>query len=156
MKALTPTQHLIRLRRSPIYVGEGTVRNSVLTWRYDRKPTIFSRWYKMRLNYRRGDSPKIYVDDPDLRLLADGRDLPHVYEQRPARLCLYLPTSREWTPLSFFDETILPWADLWLHYYEDWLFSDEWKGGGVHPESEGIQNRADRRRQQVERRQLGR
>ena len=31
------------------------------------------------------------------------------------------------------DQTIVPWTALWLFYFEEWLFSDEWKGGGEHP-----------------------
>jgi len=31
------------------------------------------------------------------------------------------------------DQTIVPWAVLWLFYYEEWLVSDRWKGGGEHP-----------------------
>ena len=29
-------------------------------------------------------------------------------------------------------ETILPWASEWLAHYEGWLYTGEWKGGGVH------------------------
>ena len=28
------------------------------------------------------------------------------------------------------DQTVVPWTSLWLFYFEDWLSSDEWKGGG--------------------------
>jgi hypothetical protein len=31
------------------------------------------------------------------------------------------------------DQTIVPWAALWLFYFEEWLSSDQWKGGGEHP-----------------------
>jgi hypothetical protein len=31
------------------------------------------------------------------------------------------------------DLTIVPWAMLWLFYFEEWLSSSDWKGGGVHP-----------------------
>ena len=31
------------------------------------------------------------------------------------------------------DETVVPWAALWLFYFEEWLVSDKWKGGGAHP-----------------------
>ena len=30
-------------------------------------------------------------------------------------------------------ETILPWATLWFVYFEEWLVSNEWQGGGEHP-----------------------
>ena len=31
------------------------------------------------------------------------------------------------------DQTVVPWTSLWLFYFEDWLASNEWKGGGEHP-----------------------
>ncbi|MEZ5659385.1 MAG: hypothetical protein R3E83_12920 [Burkholderiaceae bacterium] len=31
-------------------------------------------------------------------------------------------------------DTIVPWTYEWLFYFEEWLVSDEWKGGGRHPE----------------------
>ncbi len=30
-------------------------------------------------------------------------------------------------------ETIVPWVNLWLFFFEEWLISNDWKGGGVHP-----------------------
>jgi hypothetical protein len=35
----------------------------------------------------------------------------------------------------FIDKTIVPWCYLWLFYFEDWLATGEWKGGGIHPET---------------------
>jgi hypothetical protein len=35
------------------------------------------------------------------------------------------------------DHTIVPWTALWLFYFEEWLISNDWKGGGVHPSSSG-------------------
>jgi hypothetical protein len=32
------------------------------------------------------------------------------------------------------DQTFVPWATTWLYYFEDWLITDEWKGGGRHPD----------------------
>jgi hypothetical protein len=80
----------------------------------------------------KGEPPYTFIDDPDLDLLAGGRDLPHVYHN-PTRLCLYLPGASEWRRWMRVDETIVPWTVLWLHYFEDWLGSGEWKGGGMHP-----------------------
>lgn len=37
----------------------------------------------------------------------------------------------------FFDgiaNTIIPWTIEWLYYYELWLATGEWLGGGDHPE----------------------
>jgi len=32
-------------------------------------------------------------------------------------------------------ETVIPWSFLWLFYFEEWLVSDVWSGGGVHAEA---------------------
>ena len=67
-------------------------------------------------------------------MLAGGRRIPHLYQQKPPRLCLYLPRTYEWQSWMRLDQTIVPWTALWLFYFEEWLASDDWKGGGMHPE----------------------
>ena len=74
------------------------------------------------------------VVSPDLNELADGRHLPHVYSTKPVRLCLFDPQTAEWSPGASIADTIVPWTYEWLFYFEEWLVSDEWKGGGRHPE----------------------
>jgi hypothetical protein len=44
-----------------------------------------------------------------------------------------LPRADEWRNWMRIDQTIVPWTALWLFYFEDWLVSDLWKGGGEHP-----------------------
>jgi hypothetical protein len=136
-RSLTVAQQFVNLRGNPISAGTGTVRHGQLVWRYRVMPTALSREYAVRIEYRNGRSPRIFLDDPDLTVLAEGRQLPHVYEQKPTRLCLYLPGTREWHGALRIDQTIVPWAALWLFYFEDWLASDEWKGGGEHPGDAG-------------------
>ena len=53
------------------------------------------------------------------------------------RLCLYLPASGEWDNTMLLDQTIVPWTYLWLAYFEEWLWSDGWKGKGRHPDDRG-------------------
>lgn len=67
-----------------------------------------------------------------LTMLAGGRDLPHIYHN-PDRLCLYLPGTVQWDASKRLDLTIIPWTHLWLIYFEEWIVSDDWKGGGKHP-----------------------
>jgi hypothetical protein len=83
--------------------------------------------------FRDGGAPEAFVDTPDLVELANGRRIPHVYSDRPLRLCLYLPCALDWQKHLRIDETVVPWTYLWLGYFEEWLWSGEWKGGGVHP-----------------------
>ena len=41
----------------------------------------------------------------------------------------------EWQSWMRLDQTVVPWTTLWLFYFEEWLASDDWKGGGMHPET---------------------
>lgn len=131
---LTPAQQWFRLRAAGLDSGKGQVRNGVLTWEFHARPSPISRRYHIRLSYKRGDVPRVVVLSPDLEKLAAGRRLPHVYyAYSPLSLCLYLPGSGEWTAAHPLSETIVPWTVLWLAYFEDWLLTDDWKGGGKHP-----------------------
>lgn len=132
-RPLTAAQQFVNLRSNPICAGTGVLHLGRLVWRYRAFPTALSRTYQLRIDYRQGRVPHVFVEDPDLVRLAEGRHLPHVYEQRPTRLCLYLPRAREWSGWMRIDQTTVPWAVLWLFYFEEWLESDKWKGGGEHP-----------------------
>jgi hypothetical protein len=132
-RPLTASQQYLNLRGNPVCAGKGELRAGRLTWRYRTSPSALSRDYDLRIEFRQGDTPDAFVDGPDLRALADGRRIPHVYKQCPLRLCLYLPKTYEWQPWMRIDQTLVPWAALWLFYFEEWLVSHDWKGGGIHP-----------------------
>ena len=89
----------------------------------------------MRMVFKQGRAPvpNVWVQEPDLLKLSGGVRLPHVYDQKPARLCLYFPRTGEWSPSFPIADTVIPWSVLWLLYFEDWLSTGEWAGGGVHP-----------------------
>lgn len=113
--------------------GVGRVQRSKLTWQFDVQPTAVSRSYRLRLDYALHESPEIVVLEPRLSALAGDRRIPHLYDQVRGRLCLYLPGTGEWHDRRLLADTMVPWAALWLLYFEEWLATDEWKGGGVHP-----------------------
>lgn len=146
-KTLTlPQQHLF-LRRCPLLLrGDGVLTPTELIWRFDACPDPLARTYGIKLRYARGSSPDVTVESHDLRALSDGRTPPHLYHN-PDRLCLYLPDSGEWDDTMRLDQTVVPWTFLWLAYFEHWLATDEWGGGGEHPDpaSPGSRNRAGRR-----------
>jgi hypothetical protein len=89
--ALTAVQQFVNLKINPICKGEGGVRLGKLNWEFTVRPDPLSRLYRVRIEFRQGAVPQVSVIDPDLSLLAEGRKLPHVYDQTPAQLCLYLP-----------------------------------------------------------------
>jgi hypothetical protein len=131
--SLTAVQQLVNLKINPICEGTGTVRLGKLTWEFLAQPDPLSRVYKVRIEYQQGGVPQVYVVAPHLSALTEGRKLPHVYQQQPARLCLYMPGAGEWSSATRISETVVPWTFLWLWYFEEWLVSGTWKGGGLHP-----------------------
>lgn len=136
-RPLTMSQQYLNLRINPISAGKGSVRAGRLVWRCEVSPSPLSRTYSIRIECQHGKIPKIFVEAPDLAALADGRQLPHVYQQEPPQLCLFLPKTGEWANWKRIDQTIIPWSALWFFYFEDWLRSGEWNGGGVHPPVSG-------------------
>jgi hypothetical protein len=144
---LSPAQQYLFLRKNPICAGVGGIHTGRLHWHYWTRPTVLSRDYLTHIEFQRGGTPKVSIREPDLSALASGRDLPHVYHD-PIRLCLFLPGSDEWLGSMRIDQTFVPWTATWLYYFEEWLASNEWKGGGEHPNSNDheLYNRRVRRR----------
>lgn len=107
-----------------------------LVYRLRLSPTAASRIYKCELRVSRGSTaPRMIVVEPDLQVLAGDRLLPHVYPYvgKGTSLCLWHPKSQEWNSTMRLSNTFIPWTLRWLWYFEDWLSSDEWAGGGLHP-----------------------
>jgi hypothetical protein len=130
---LNVAQQYLALRSNPICAGSGNLQRGRLTWEYEVQPTLLSRTYTVRITYRVDERPQIVVRRPNLIDLAHPRRLPHVYRQDPPLLCLYMTGKGDWTRKMRLDQTIVPWTALWLFFFEEWLASNEWKGGGEHP-----------------------
>lgn len=131
-KGLNPVQQLYGLKKC-LADGEAYVNRNYLRWDCTIRPTPLSRDYKIRINYKFGVQPSVFVLSPSLKELAKGREIPHLYSQKEEKLCLYRPKYKEWTPDQYLSKTIVPWIYSWLFYFEEWLVSDNWKGGGEHP-----------------------
>lgn len=70
----------------------------------------------------------------------DEGPIPHVYvnrkEQSLPYLCLFDAFNGEWTPSDLLAETTIPWTARYLYFYEGWLLTRKWSGGGRHPTQE--------------------
>lgn len=110
------------------------VKRNHMTWIGAISPTPISSKYIIKIDYMERKSPKIFILEPTLEVYQD-RSLPHVYDQKKQRLCLYLPRSGEWDSTMNLAFTVIPWVSEWLLFYELWLVTGEWLGGGIHPES---------------------
>jgi hypothetical protein len=95
------------------------------------QPTELSCAYLIRVVYILGLNPKVSVVDPPLRRRNATEKIPHLFPGD--LLCLFHPDYREWLDSMFIADTIIPWAVLWLYYYEVWHATGEWYGGGEHP-----------------------
>lgn len=106
-----------------------------LRFHFSLSPTAFSREYQCLLVITRARTPEMFVLSPELPSLAGGRPLPHIYRHdgQGTRLCLWLPRKREWSPEMRMLDTYISWTAEWLNYFEEWLLTDRWAGGGEHP-----------------------
>ena len=50
------------------------------------------------------------------------------------RLCVYMPSTGEWHPSKALAATVIPWSIVWFGFFEDWVFTNVWSGGGIHPD----------------------
>jgi len=130
---ITVAQQLMGLRHACPDGHGGIIHIDELQWNYETQPTPISRAYQIQIRYRLEESPKIFVISPNLLDLAGRREIPHLYDQAQQKLCLYLPSTGEWSATKWLVDTIIPWVNLWLYYFEDWLQTNEWHGGGEHP-----------------------
>lgn len=111
--------------------GKSVIGPNGFTWRFKVMPTPLSCSYTLKIVYCQNSLPKIYVEDPKPLPLAIGADrLPHTYDTHSQRLCLYCPQFNEWNSQMLLSNTIVHWAFEWLIYYEEWLYSGKWYGGG--------------------------
>ena len=114
------------------------VKRRKLVWCYDLQPTAISRRYTVKIKYHPNSkgvmTPDNYVMFPKHLPLAEGEfKLPHVYCNESQRICLYDWRQKEWNPTMSLATTIVPWASEWLYFYEVWVMTGEWYGGGNHP-----------------------
>jgi hypothetical protein len=104
-----------------------------MTWFGEFTPSALSDTYKLKITYKLGQAPKAYIVSPKPLQLAEGaKRLPHTYNYSNGKqqLCLYLPGTGEWRPSMVIAQTIVHWAVQWMYYYEIWVTTGRWMGGG--------------------------
>jgi hypothetical protein len=108
-----------RVHRANPIIWEGTVQ------------PIGGALYAIQIEYRFGSGyrPLVRVLNPSLQPREAGGRIPHTF--KTGEICLHMIA--EWTSSMYIHETIIPWAVLWLYYYEVWLATGLWLGGGHDP-----------------------
>lgn len=108
-----------RQRRQIEIIWEGTIL-----------PSPISEEYRVRVEFQWRYCPKVNVISPELRIRDGFKSLPHVNED--GSICLHV--MGEWQPWMLVADSTIPWISGWLYFYEMWLATGLWLGGGTHPE----------------------
>lgn len=116
-----PAQQIRDMRRNFPQFSYRMTRNEGLIWKGTLQPTLESSSYTMRIQHSIRRIPRVFVDTPQLH-----DDAPHRY--RDGSLCLYWPEEWAWAPDKSLASTLIPWAAMWLYYYEIWMFCGKWLG----------------------------
>ncbi len=93
------------------------------------KPTEYSKLYTIKLTVKKGKKcVSVYPVQPRIGTQLNGKAVPHMYSN--GSLCLFY--RNEWDFSDSWAKTLIPWTCLWLYYYELWVVTGEWLGGGIH------------------------
>ncbi len=108
-----------------------SIRPHGFTWLFNLTPTALSDTYTLKMEYNEPFFPQVYVVSPKPLQLAEGaKKLPHTYDTKRQRLCLFNPRHGEWNSTMLIANTIFHWTIEWLYYYENWVYTGKWIGGG--------------------------
>lgn len=121
-----------------------SIKDGTLTWFGIVRPTAVSKEYTLKLEYKMGKNPRVWLLNADIEA-GKAKDIPHHYhvdeKEKAIELCLFKPGLGEWMKHYAISRTIIPWAIEWLYYYEIWKITGRWKGGGAHPTPKDCRNR---------------
>lgn len=106
--------------------------------------------YNLKIHLDRCGYYSIYVIEPKLKKI-DNESPPHIYKHKSkwnedtqeydeCCLCLHLPGSDEYDRNKSLLQTAIAWAIKWTEFYELWLLTGVWYGGGIHPEKDKKDN----------------
>jgi hypothetical protein len=104
--------------------GSCAIRRGHLTWIGDITPSTVSNTYTVKVEFVVGKRPEVTVLAPELER-REGL-LTHVFPHD--HLCL--SRAAEWNASMSLATTIIPWTSEWLFFYEIWVVTGNWNGGG--------------------------
>lgn len=108
-------------------------RGGILYWNAEVRPSVLSKTYKISLEYKLGKKPIVLLDVRGLERYKDLK-FPHNYGfyKKTGKLNMCLFYRNEFNSKMLIAHTIVPWIVEWLYFYEIWLITGEWCGGGKH------------------------
>lgn len=110
------------------------IKKNQLIWQGKIKPTPLSREYNIKIICKENARPQVILYGNKIEGI-DRKDFPHHFkidkDKQEVYLCLHLP--KEFNYSYFVCDTIILWTQEWLYFYEVWLSTGEWRGGGHTP-----------------------
>jgi hypothetical protein len=131
----TPIEQLMELKKKYV-VEKNNLKHNSFSCQLLVRPTPLSIEYTLKVVFEPDQKVpfSVYVVNPKPLKLAEGATrLEHVYDNQKQRLCLYRPGKKQWDWSMLLSETAIPWAIEWLYFYEIWVSTGKWLGGGEHP-----------------------
>lgn len=117
----------IKNRYKNIIVESG-IKSNCLTLVLKLKPSTESVDYKIKIVYKKGESPKAWILDPPIESV-NGKYPHHIYsfdKMNHPRICVYYPNGSEWAGTMLLSKTFIPWILTWLNTYEYWVLTGRW------------------------------
>jgi hypothetical protein len=106
-----------------------SLHHSQVSWTGELTPAGMSDTYTIRVTYTPPMRPVVEVISPELKG-RPGERIPHTFLGK--KLCLHL--HQQWVPANtIIATTVIKWAVLWLFFYETWVITGTWEGGGHEP-----------------------
>ena len=103
------------------------------------QPSETSIVYKVKIWFKIGDWPKVWLLEPKELAQVDGKDPHHIYgftKRGYVQLCVFYPGKNEWQDSMYLSKTFVPWIITWLSSYEYWQITGQW----VYPEARSLKN----------------
>ena len=93
----------------------------------DITPSDNSDLYKVKIEYKVSESPKVWVLSPPL-VGYKNKPIKHLYESTTPHqmLCIFYPGYNEWNKGMLLAYSFIPWISSWLNTYEYWLITGIW------------------------------
>ena len=125
-KLLSLSQQLGKLKTNfPSWLSK--IERNTLILEGDLQPTPLSDKYRVRIKYIPFQRPIVRILSPKLELHPNHKELPHYFHKHDM-LCLYY---NDFNPrFEYISDKIIVWTSMWLFFYENWLITGEWYGGG--------------------------
>lgn len=87
------------------------------------QPNEASIVYKVKIWFKIGFWPKVWLLEPKDLAQVDGKNPHHIYgftKKGYAELCVFYPSRNEWKDSMYLAKIFVPWIITWLSSYEYW------------------------------------